>query len=204
MEFKTPGFGVPGITALIAVALYFFGGYIAGLSGMEWILVFIVGLVLVALELFLWPGTIALGLMGAALMLTALVMAMVDVYPGMPSVPTLPQLKLPLQQLALAFTGGVVAVLVLGRFLPKTPVYRLLVSQGASGMGSEAKQEEQRAALQGQVGVAVSNLRPGGKAQFGDQIVDVISQGDLVPKGARVRVIGFSGTEAIIEVVADK
>src|SRR5437762_3999999 len=84
IEFKTPGFGLPGIVGIAAFALYFFGGYIAGLSGLEWIAVFVVGLALLALELFVFPGTTLLGLIGTALMLVALVMAMVDVYPGCP------------------------------------------------------------------------------------------------------------------------
>src|SRR3989454_40277 len=108
IEFKTPGFGLPGIVGIAAFALYFLGGYIAGLSGLEWIAVFVVGLALLALELFVFPGTAALGLIGTALMLVALVMAMVDVYPGMPSLPTFKMLELPLRDLFIAFLGGAV------------------------------------------------------------------------------------------------
>jgi membrane-bound ClpP family serine protease len=42
-------------------------------------------------------------------------------------------------------------------------------------------------------------LRPGGKAQFGNDILDVISQGELIDKGERVKIIGHSGTEAVVE-----
>jgi membrane-bound ClpP family serine protease len=65
-----------------------------------------------------------------------------------------------------------------------------------------ATQEQQRTARLGQTGLAISTLRPGGKAQFGDEILDVISQGELVPKGTKVRIIGYSGGEAIVEVAA--
>ena len=199
IEFKTPGFGLPGIVGIAAFAIYFFGGYVAGLSGFEWIAVFVLGLILVALEMFVHPGTILPGLLGAVLMLVALVMAMVDIYPGMPSVPTLPQLKLPLQDLLIALVGSLIAVFLLSRVLPKTPVYRLLVSHSASGVGSVAQQEQKQASRLGQVGTAISSLRPGGKAQFGDEIIDVISQGDMIAKGQKVRIIGHSGTEAIVE-----
>jgi hypothetical protein len=53
----------------------------------------------------------------------------------------------------------------------------------------------------GQVGVTTSPLRPGGKARFGDQILDVISQGELVASRPKVRIIGHSGSEAIVEVI---
>ena len=203
LEFKMPGVILPGIIGAVAFAIYFFGGYIAGLSGMEWILIFVVGLALVVVEVFVYPGTIAIGLFGAILMLVALVMAWVDIYPGMPTIPTLPQLRLPIEQILLAMAGGVVAIAVLSRFLPYTPIYRKLVSQTASGVKTEAVLERQKVSRKGQIGVTLSPLRPGGKAQFGDDLLDVISQGEMVEKGAKVRIIGSSGAEAIVEVVQD-
>ncbi|PYK97439.1 MAG: hypothetical protein DME19_16395 [Verrucomicrobia bacterium] len=201
IEFKTPGFGLPGIIGIVAFALYFFGGYIAGLSGLEWIAVFLLGLALVALELFVFPGTVALGLGGAVLMLVALVMAMVDVYPGMPAIPSFERLELPLRDLFIAFAGGAGAVFVLSRWLPKTSIYGKLVSQTASGVSTVADLEQKQQLRIGQTGVAVSPLRPGGKAQFGEQILDVISQGEMIDKGRRVKIIGHSGTEAVVEAV---
>jgi membrane-bound serine protease (ClpP class) len=132
-------------------------------------------------------------------MLVALVMAMVDVYPGMPAVPTLPQLTLPLRQLGVAVAAAVVVGAVISRWLPKSQVYSQLVSQSASGVVSVAAQERAQQLRLGQVGEAVSVLRPGGKAQFGEDIIDVITQGEMIAKGRRVRVLGHSGTEAIVE-----
>jgi membrane-bound serine protease (ClpP class) len=199
IEFKTPGFGLPGIVGLCAFALYFLGSYVAGLAGWEWPALFVVGLILVVLELFVFPGVVVLGLAGAGLMLITLIMAMVDLYPGMPAIPTLPQLSLPLRDLTYAFLGTVVLLLLLGRFLPKTTVYHALVSHSASGMESVQTQASTQANQVGREGVALSVLRPGGKAQFGDTILDVMTQGELLPKGARVRIIAHSGREAVVE-----
>ncbi len=199
IEVKTPGVVLPAVIAVLAFLLYFLGGYIAGLSGMEWILVFIVGFALVLSELFLHPGTILPGLIGFVLILVSLVMAMVDMYPGTPSLPTMPQLELPFKNLGIAFGSSLVIALVLARFLPKMPVYRTLVSQTASGVTSVLEQEAQQSAQIGQTGVAISNLRPGGKAQFGDQILDVITQGEMIAKGKSVRILRHSGTEAVVE-----
>lgn len=206
IEFKTPGFGLPGIVGIAAFALYFLGGYAAGLSGLEWIVVFILGLALVAVELFVYPGTIAIGMAGTALMLVAIVMAMVDVYPKpgpglLPAWPSLDKFELPLRHLLVATLGGAFGIWLASRFLPKTPLYRAVISQSASGVKTEAALEEQRKSRKGQMGVTVSALRPGGKAQFGDDVLDVISQGEMVPKGTPVRIIGYSGAEALIEVV---
>src|SRR5438093_10930905 len=111
IEFKTPGFGLAGIVGIAAFALYFLGGYVAGLSGAEWIVVFLVGLALVVVELFVYPGTVALGLVGTVLMLAAVIMAMVDSYPTpgpglLPALASLDKFELPFQNLLLATLGG--------------------------------------------------------------------------------------------------
>ena len=202
IEFKTPGFGLPGIVGITAFSIYFLGGYVAGLSGAEWVAVFVIGLALVATEIFFFPGTMIPGFIGAALILVSLVMAMVDIYPGAPQIPTLPKLIVPVQEVGISLVASAIIIILLMRFLPKTPLYGALVSQSASGVQSDLHQIQKRNLREGQVGVAISALRPGGKAQFGDEILDVISQGDMVAKGQKVKIIGHSGTEAIVEVVA--
>lgn len=202
IEFKTPGFGLPGIVGLAAFALYFLGGYVAGLSGAGWAVVFVVGLILVALEFFVFPGTFIAGISGAVLMLVALVMGMVDMYPGTPRVPSLPQLQVPLRDLSIAVVGTVVVGLLLAPLLPKTSLFRKLISQSVSGVSSVAAQEAQLETRLGQIGVAVSPLRPGGKARFDDQLLDVVTQGELVEPGQRVKIIGHSGPDAVVEAMA--
>ena len=206
IEFKTPGFGLPGIVGITAFVIYFLGGYVAGLSGMEWIALFILGLVLFALELFVFPGITVLGLAGALFMLVAIVMAMVDIYPATPGLPSPVRFQVPLQpilvNLSVSFGGSLLLMWVLSYILPKTTLYSALVSHTVSGESSVAFQQEQQSRRLGELGVAVSVLRPGGKAQFGDELLDVITQGDMITKGSRVRIVGHSGTEAVVEEVS--
>jgi membrane-bound serine protease (ClpP class) len=199
LEFKTPGFGVPGAAAISALLLYFLGTYIAGLSGIEWIGVFALGLILIALEIFLFPGTLALGMTGAGLLLVSLVMAAADWYPGMPRIPSLPQLHVPLRNLAISGVLAVVAIWVLGMVLPKTPAYAIFVSQGTSGLRTDERRTQERMTQVGREGVAMSVLRPGGKGLFGDEILDVVTRGEMVPRGARLRIIAHSGPESVVE-----
>ncbi len=200
IEIKTPGVFIPGIVAGVAFLLYFFGGYMAGLSGMEWVVVFFIGVALLFSELFVHPGTVLPGILGAALILIALLMAMVDKYPGGPAVPSLPQLRWPLEEVGIALVTSLVFMAILARLLPSTPVYRTLVSHGASGVTSIKKMEKELESRLGQVGVAVSNLRPGGKAQFGRDVLDVITRGEMIAKGQPVRIIGSSGADALVEI----
>jgi membrane-bound serine protease (ClpP class) len=202
IEMKTPGFGLPGIIGITAFVFYFAGGFIAGLSGLEWTAIFIIGLGLLLLEIFLFPGTIIVGITGAVLMLISLIMAMVDIYPGMPAIPSIPQLRLPLTNLALATFAAFVIILILSRFILKTPLFTRLVSQSASGITTVVSRSTSQNSRLGEIGVTVSPLRPGGKAQFGSEILDVISQGEMIQRGTKVKILGFSGHEAIVEGVS--
>jgi len=199
IEMKTPGFGLPGIVGIVAFALYFLGGYVAGLSGLEWTVVFVIGLSLFILELFVFPGTLLLGLAGGAMMLAALVMAMVDLYPGMPSIPSFVLVRESLFNVLISCGIAMIVMIILSRFLLTTPLFHRLVATGASGSKSVARLVESHASRIGEVGIAVSTLRPGGKAQFGSTIMDVITQGELIERGTRVKILSFSGHEAVVE-----
>jgi membrane-bound serine protease (ClpP class) len=199
IEFKTPGFGIPGIVGIVAFAIYFLGGYVAGLSAPGWIVLFILGIVLVLVELLLVPGTFIAGISGVMLMLVALIMGMVDVYPGAPTVPALPDLKAPLRDLSLAVLIALGAVLILARYLPETSIYHKLVSQSASGVQSVAAVETRNVSRLGKTGLTVTNLSPGGKARFDEDLLDVMTRGERIEKGRRVRIIGHSGMDAVVE-----
>jgi membrane-bound serine protease (ClpP class) len=198
IEFKTPGFGLPGIIGITAFAIYFFGGYVAGLTGLEWVALFVVGLALIALELFFFPGTMVLGLAGIGFVLVSLVMALVDVYPGMPGLPTLPALRPALDTVALAGAVSVVCLVLLSRLLPQTGTYRQLVSQGTSGTVADNRLQATQQEQLGAVGIVLTPLHPGGKAKFGEEILDVMSEGDLIEPGRTVRVIGHRGFQAVV------
>jgi membrane-bound serine protease (ClpP class) len=199
IEFKTPGFGVFGVVGIVAFAIYFLGGYVAGLSAAGWMLVFLAGLILILVELLVFPGTLIAGITGGALVVVALVMAMVDVFPGGPAVPSLPDLRLPLRNMGVAMVGSMLLIAGLAQFLPKTSIYRGLVSVSASGMETLAALEVEQGRMVGRTGVAVSVLSPGGKAQFGEELRDVITRGELIEKGRPVRVIGHSSTTTVVE-----
>jgi membrane-bound serine protease (ClpP class) len=199
IEFKTPGFGLPGIVGISAFALYFLGGYVAGLAGLEWAALFIVGLIMVLLELLFFTGTLILGLAGAFLMLLSLIMGTVDFYPGSPAIPSMPELQLPLRSLALAMLGTVIGIFALIKLLPHTSLYGHMVSTSVSAEASDTEAEQKKNSQLGWVGVAMSPLRPGGKARFEDAVLDVVTQGDMIEPGTRVRIIGHSGTEALVE-----
>lgn len=200
LEFKTPGFGLPGIVGLAAFALYFLGGHIAGLSSIGWGALFLFGLLLLIVEILLIPGTLIAGLIGGVMMIGAIIMAFVDWNPTLPAspLPTLDQFQNSLQTLFLAILGVVAVLALSGKYFPKTGIYRQMISQTASGIQTESRTLSEKDARLGLCGVVLSSLRPGGKARFGDDVLDVIAQGEMIESGTEVKIIGFSGRDAVV------
>lgn len=201
IEFKTPGFGVPGIVGVLAFLVYFFGGYVSGLTGMEWVVLFAMGLGLLVLEVLVWPGAMVFGLVGGLMILLSLLMGMVDRWPGGPTVPDWPQLQAPMLDLFIAVLGAVLVAVLLGRWLPRSVLYGKIAPASASGMEVVRETETVQSGQLGQTGVAESSLHPGGKALFGRELLDVMSEGEPIGFGARVKIIGHSGRVAVVREV---
>ena len=202
LEFKLQGTLVPGIISAIAFAIFFTGHYIAGLSGWEVPVLFVFGLVLLISELTLHPGTIIPGVVGVMLMLGALLWAMIDRYPGQSWVPTLGMLGGPLTNLGLALAAGTLAIMVLARVLPHTPLYHRMVlgTTNPAGPSFSTKSVGSPTHLKvGDTGVAQSILRPSGNALFGPLHVDVITQGEFVEPNSKIRILAIEGARVIVE-----
>ena len=195
IEFKTPGFGIFGILAAVCALIFFFGHYIAGLSGYENLLILALGVALIATEFFVFPGTIFPGLAGLALLLFGILNTMVDRYPTDPVMPTLPQLHLPALNFALGLFGGMMAILLAARFLPRTPLFRLFDLSTTSPKFEPIAQEP---APRGVTGQAITDLRPSGRASLNHQTYDVLADGDFIPAGTPVRATGREGATTLV------
>jgi len=195
IEFKAPGFGVAGVVAAICFTLFFAGHYVAGLTGYEVIVVFALGLVLVLLELFLFPGIIFLATTGAALMLGAMLFAMVDYFPGQPVIPSAEMLIMPMVNLSIALLLSIVAISLLARYFPEMPIFRgiILAASTAGGVSmpaTEVKTAPPRYEVPvGAMGQALSDLRPAGRAMLGGREVDVVTDGSYIEEGDPIRVV---------------
>ena len=215
IEFKTPGFGVFGAIGIAALVVYFFGGYVSGLAGIEWVAVFVLGVVLVAVELFWFSGTLIIGMVGVVCMLVALVMGMTDIYPDMPWFPTgegkgdsmpqvegidfaLPDFSKPIRDLMIALVLSIPVIWALAKYLPQTAFFARFASEAASGVESVAALAAEVDSRLGKVGEATTPLHPGGKAMFGDDMCTVVTQGEMIAVGAQVKVIGHRGSDLLV------
>jgi len=201
LEMKIPGFGVAGIVSILCFAIFFMGHYVAGLAGWEAPVLFLVGLALVLGEVLVHPGTILPGLFGAMLMAVSLVWAMVDRYPDGPLVPDAGLLVVPLIRLAVAVGLAGIAIAFLAKYLPKTSFFHglVLASRNPAGAALSPTKSEFTRVPVGAEGVARSILRPSGRAEFGGEFHDVITMGQFVDPGTRVRVVAVEGARIVVE-----
>src|SRR6266567_1446488 len=205
LEFKLPGASLPGIISATCFALFFLGHYLAGLAGWEVVALFILGLVLVLIEiLFFAHGTIVFGVVGVFLMLASLLWAMIDRYPGETFFPTGRALAVPLLNLFLALIGAAIVIALLARYLPRTSVYRrfALMTSNPPGPSLAGVPREFATAIDlspGTEGISLSILRPSGKARFLDQIIDVVTQGEFIPPNTSITVVRRDGMRVVVK-----
>lgn len=207
LELNSPGFGFPGLVSVAAFALFFFGNYLAGnLAGYELAVLLALGLALIAVEIFVFPGTVVAGLAGTVLVLVAIGLAMVDrvdfewKWSGLPGTDTWTGLlQGSLYTLLLGFVGAIAAVLLGMRFVPQTRLGSRLVLDEALAHGAALPDEEKpETAIVGLLGQAVTDLRPSGKGEFDGRLLDVVSEGEFVPKEASLRIVKHEGSRIVV------
>jgi membrane-bound serine protease (ClpP class) len=205
LEFKIPGATWPGVISAICFALFFLGHYLAGLAGWEVVALFILGMVLVLIEiLFFAHSTIVFGVLGAFLIIASLLWTMIDRYPQQPFFPTGRQLAIPLLNMFVALVGSVIAIALLARYLPSTSFYRrfaLMDSNppGPSLAGAPRQFATALALVPGMQGTAITVLRPSGKARFSDHVVDVVTEGEFITPKTPVTVIQTDGMRVVVK-----
>lgn len=211
VEFHTPGFGFFGISGIVLLVVYFFGHYVAGLAGMEEIAMVFLGCILLAVEIFIIPGFGVTGLAGIALIALGGAMTVIPLIPDVPPLSGLEPVTwdsfLPsvFRQLLVGIVVFAAGAFALHKYLPRTSLYRSLVmdQEMSVSKGFVSVDVVQQQSLLGREGVTFTLLRPAGIVVLDGRRVDVISNGDFIPKGSRVRVIACEGTAVVVEKVAE-
>ncbi len=200
IEIKTPGFGLPGILGAACLALFFWGHHIAGLAGMEDLLLFAAGVALLLVEIFLIPGFGFAGLFGIALVLVSLVGAMVRFFPGGGfGLPAWSTLQGPVFNTAVALVGAGAGALLLGRFLPRSRLFGRLTLSADTAAADGYVAAPDSSPLVGKSGVALTPLRPAGAARFDGDRLDVVTSGEFLDAGVPVRIIEARGSHIVVQ-----
>jgi len=199
IELYQPGFGLPGILGICCLVVFFAGHLVVHLAGWEEVVIFLIGVVLLAVEVFATPGFGVVGIVGVIAILVSLVFSLTSL-PISVSFDTgvlttsLFRVMLSLVITLALFVGALV-------ILPKTRVRNKLVLDTA--IDDKASGGLEGAAIQeildeGISGVAESFLRPAGIARFGERRVDVQTQGDFIEQGEKVVIVRTEGNRVIV------
>ncbi|MDW8481184.1 MAG: NfeD family protein [Meiothermus sp.] len=181
LEFFTPGTFIPAIVGLTSLGLFFLGGYLAGLSSALTVILLFAGLLLVAFELFVTPGFGIPGLVGLGLIGASIYFTFGDEA---------------LQVGSYAIIGLVLGLFLMFRYLPKGRAARPFVL--SSAVEEKAPPRNELESLLGAIGVALTDLRPAGTAQFGERRVDVVTSGEFIDRGQTIRVIQVEGPRVVV------
>jgi membrane-bound serine protease (ClpP class) len=200
IEFQTPGIGWGAVIGVLCLGLFFFGHHIAGLAGKEEILLFVVGLILLLIEIFALPGFGLIGITGIFLMMWSLLVSMAPSFPENPMIPSLPDLRLPIRNMVISLILSCIGMLLVSRFLPKSKAASWMVLKESTSSGSGYQSSESHTELLGLTGKTVTALRPGGAVMFGDSRQDVVSShGEFIANGTLVKVIEVHGNRIVVE-----
>ncbi|MEW6755677.1 MAG: NfeD family protein [Candidatus Latescibacterota bacterium] len=149
----------------------------------------VLGFLLVLLEVFVVPGFNIFGVIGFAVVCVGVVYAYAElgVWPAAAAA-------------VLAAAGTVVVIRLLAR---ARAWHRLVLQSDVSRQSGYDAATPGREALLGQLGETVSALRPAGRARFGTDVVDVVSEGGFIDRGEAVQVLRLAGNSVVVRRAAE-
>jgi membrane-bound serine protease (ClpP class) len=194
-ELQSPGIGFALIASIVAALLYFAPLYLEGMAEHWELIVFIVGVILVMVEIFAIPGFGVAGVAGIIAMITGLTLSLVDNVVFEDPEFTGEGLGLLMRSLSLVLVS-----ILFGVILSLWATKKLLTTSAFTNLSlkSEQKKEDgyigvetEQASLVGETGIAHTVLRPSGKVMVRNKLYDAKSEYGLIEKGHPVKVIRY-------------
>jgi membrane-bound serine protease (ClpP class) len=197
-EVKTPGFGFGGLAGLIGLGLFFGAHLIVGLAGWEELILIGAGLVLIALEVFVIPGFGVAGALGILGVGAGLVLSMLGRFPTMTDM----GVAFGVVVVALGFTG--VSAYAFLRHLRWSRRLGGIFLRESTSKEAGYVSGDVRADLVGHRGVANTDLRPAGVGVFGDERIDVVSEGPWIEAGAAIEITRSEGYRHVVREIKNE
>ncbi len=195
-EMQTPGLGFPSAAALVAAILYFAPLYLDGLAANWEILIFIIGVLLIAAEIFVIPGFGVAGISGIVLVVGGLTMSLLD------------NKDFDFEQVSGKDLGEAVFIVLIGLVLGFVLVIWLSNKIGHRGIFrkvalnkdlEDAISSPDLSSLIGKEGIAATVLRLSGKVIIDGEFYDAVSESGFIEKGEKIKVIRFENAQVYVE-----
>lgn len=202
-ELQSPGLGFPIVAAIIAATLYFMPLYLEGLAENWEIILFIVGLVLIGLELFVVPGFGITGIAGFSLVIFGLALSLVQNvgfdFSPVQAGKLFQSFLIVLVSAAISITGSI----FLAVKLFESNAFSSLVLQ-ADQKSSEGYvgTDQQGHALVGSEGTAYTNLRPSGKVEVNGRLFDATAESGFIDEGTPVKILSYSAAQVKVRAIS--
>lgn len=201
-ELQSPGVGFPIAAAIIAALLYFTPHYLEGLAAHWEILLFAVGIILLAVEMFVLPGFGIAGVLGLVITVGGLILSLVRNLNGF-DFSFVPQ-----NELASAFltVSSILFIGVISLFFGGDKIMSTLF-QGKIGLKSSQSKEKgfiisevnKLNKFVGESAIAATDLRPAGKIEIQNEYIYAQSDGEYITKGTKVKVLKTLGAYLLVE-----
>jgi len=195
-EVRTPGWGLGGTLALVALGIFFGSHLIVRLAEWQELVLFAAGLALLIIELIAIPGFGLVGLAGIAAMLASVIITQLGDF----QLWTIDEIAEKVAMLAISMIGAFVLSVVVLRSLPRFAAFKHLVlsneikaSEGYTSSSRDADDE-----LIGKEGVTVSYLRPSGIAMFEGQRLNVITDGEFIEAQRPIKIVEARGSRVVV------
>lgn len=206
MEMKAPGFGLPGLIGIFCLGVVFLNQYLVGLADYMELLIILFGLVLMGIEVFVLPGFGIAGFAGIVCIAVGMILSLQGfVFPD-PSIPW--EMDLLMHNIAVVISAYIVAffiaLLFLRYVLPRFSTKQRGPYLKTSLKAAHADSSETAKIRIGDKGIALSYLRPSGKADFNDDLFDVVSESEFVEKGTDIKVSAIKGNRIIVSRIEEK
>ena len=201
MEFKSPGFGLPGIVGILCLAIVFLSKHLVGLAETPEIIIFFVGIVLIAVEILFIPGFGIAGIPGIILILIGATLSFQDF-----TIPRTPYdvdlLIMNIFTVMCSLIGSGIAIFLMFKFMPGMPLFNRLVLTTSETTQSGFVIPSQPAGgsdLTGAKGMALTALHPTGKIEVNNNTLDVVTDGEFIEKGQTVEIIEIRGNRIVVK-----
>jgi len=216
LELNSPGLGLPGLIALISLIIIIGSKYLIGLANWVEVAMFIVGLVLLCVEVFVLPGFGIAGILGIIFIVIGFLGMLVknppDRFPWPDSTEAWRLFSDGIMGITAGFLPFIVLAIVFARYLPKIKLMSgLVLTPSTPKSGDEVEisvtypPEAGDVILKvGDIGEVVTKLRPAGTAKFGLAVVDVVSTAEYLDKGVEVEIIDLRGNRVIVRAVTKR
>lgn len=201
MEIKAPGFGAPGIIGILCLAVVFFNQYLVGLADYTDLLLFLIGALLLGMEVFVLPGFGVAGVAAIMVIAAGLVLSFQGFVIPDPDLPWEGKLLLEniVQVMGICLFSLLLSLFAIRYVLPN--ISRVVKGPYlyATLKGSQIDTTEKLALKPGDEGIAHTFLRPSGKIIANEQKIDAITQGEFIEKGKTVVVQKIDQNRVIVK-----